>query len=387
MWEDSETLRQLAFLPSVAHCASCIMGVPSVRVLQDQSNTKPPHGAPTHVHQDHPYLPVAEPLTVAAWVPLCPGGSRWENGRMGYVGGSHRSGLKWIPFMMTGADSEPPEAMEVWPTPEDDPQRSILTHPLVEHLPTTFVSVPPRAVAFHHGLMLHTSQPNTTDTWRHAYTTTYCAADVTAGSCMVRASSSMLLSQRVSTQTEARVWAQGYKIKQSASHYMLRSGLHDGDRSEGPGCDEHMPVAWPVPASLPTQPKVRPKRLSFSPQHTARRRLSPIAVRADRRGCHSRSEARWRKPWAAAICPSTRGRTLHTGSGQGSRCRRQSFDGQPQQRPTQHAPFCHELQTPPLLRVPPVVCARPELAEQVSSPTHELPTEPIAACGGELHME
>ena len=183
LWEDCPELRALAFHPSVAAAAAALLGVPSVRVLQDQANTKPPGGGPTFAHQDQPYLPVREPLTVAAWVPLCRGGSSATNGHMGYVSGSHRSGLKWHPALSKGADAAYPRQMQPFP-PLDDPGRSILTHPLVADLPTEFVTVPEGSVAFHSGLTLHLSQPNRTEGWRHAYTTTYCASDCTVGSVM-----------------------------------------------------------------------------------------------------------------------------------------------------------------------------------------------------------
>lgn len=232
MWEDSEVLRSLAFHPKVARAAAGLLGVPGVRVLQDQANTKPPGGGPTHVHQDHPYLPISEPLTVAAWVPLCEGGSREENGRMGYVSGSHRCGLKYLPFLNPGTKGFP-SGMQEWAQ-----GRSILEHPLLQTLEQgpapTFVSVPPRAVAFHHGLCLHTSVPNNTDLWRHAFTTTYVADGCHVGSVM------------------------GIENKENAVHYVQRAGLKHGDLIAGPGADEHMPVAFPrdlKTLGLPQPPK------------------------------------------------------------------------------------------------------------------------------------
>ena len=42
-------------------------------------------------------------------------------------------------------------------------------------------------------------------------------------------------------------------------HYLLRSGLADGDTLTGPGADEHMPIAWPRDPDdpLPARPKGR----------------------------------------------------------------------------------------------------------------------------------
>ena len=38
MWEDNESLRELAFHPKISQCAASLLGIGSVRVLQDQSN-------------------------------------------------------------------------------------------------------------------------------------------------------------------------------------------------------------------------------------------------------------------------------------------------------------------------------------------------------------
>ena len=233
MWEDNESLRELAFHPKISQCAASLLGIGSVRVLQDQSNSKPPYAIPTHVHQDHPYLPIAEPLTVAAWVVLSPEGSR--NCRLGYVSGSHRCGLKYLPFENKGAFGNtfnPPFGHKKW-----DTSISILEHPLLQTLvhknELQFPLVKPGSVAFHHGLCLHASEINNSDKWRHAYTTTYCGTNCTAGSCL------------------------GIEIKNTASHYFERSGLKHGERLLGEGADELMPIAWPQlhPWELPPRPK------------------------------------------------------------------------------------------------------------------------------------
>ena len=46
-------------------------------------------------------------------------------------------------------------------------------------------------------------------------------------------------------------------------HYLLRSGLADGDTLTGPGADEHMPIAWPRGPDdpLPPTPKGLPEGL------------------------------------------------------------------------------------------------------------------------------
>lgn len=247
MWEDSEIMRGLAFHPAVARAAAGLLGVNGVRVLQDQANTKPPGGGPTHVHQDQPYLPIAEPLTVAAWVPLCEGGSREENGRMGYVSGSHRCGLKYLPFLNAGKTGTFPAAMQEWKQ-----GRSILEHPLLQALEPlgpspSFVSVPARAVAFHHGLCLHTSVPNRSQDWRHAFTTTYVATGCHVGSVM------------------------GITIQERAVHYTHRAGLGHGDLIAGAGADEHMPLAFPRDPPLEPLPRP-PKGLDAATEAKMRKR-------------------------------------------------------------------------------------------------------------------
>lgn len=92
LWEDHPEVRPLNFHPRVAQAAAELLGVERIRLWHDQALYKEPGGRETDAHQDHPYWPIEEPLTVTAWIPF--EGSTLESGAVGYLPGSHRSGLR-----------------------------------------------------------------------------------------------------------------------------------------------------------------------------------------------------------------------------------------------------------------------------------------------------
>jgi len=155
LWEDHAELRPLTFHPRVGQAAAELLGAPRVRLWHDQALYKEPGGRETDAHQDQPYWPIEEPLTVTAWIPF--EGSTLASGAMGYVPGSHRSGLRAFVNIF-------------WGEPDDLLARAELagTEPV-------FVEVPAGSVAFHHGLTAHLAKPNRTEQPRAVHTVIYFA--------------------------------------------------------------------------------------------------------------------------------------------------------------------------------------------------------------------
>jgi ectoine hydroxylase-related dioxygenase (phytanoyl-CoA dioxygenase family) len=131
---------------------------PRVKVFRDQMLLKPPGGQDKPPHQDQSYFRVKpESGLVTAWIAL--DDATLENGCMRYVPGSHRHGL----FEM-----------------EQDPERPVHHVPKVSHLNLTAevaCPVPAGSVIFHHGLTLHRSGVNNTNTWRKALILHFATAE------------------------------------------------------------------------------------------------------------------------------------------------------------------------------------------------------------------
>lgn len=153
LWEDFPEVRPLSFHPKVSQAAAELLGADRVRLWHDQALYKEPGGRETDAHQDQPYWPIDEPLTVTAWMPF--EGSTLRSGAMGYVPGSHRSGLRRFVNIF-------------WGEPED-----LMTSPELEGAEPVFVEVPSGGVAFHHGLTAHMAKPNLTDRPRAVHTAIY----------------------------------------------------------------------------------------------------------------------------------------------------------------------------------------------------------------------
>jgi ectoine hydroxylase-related dioxygenase (phytanoyl-CoA dioxygenase family) len=155
LWEDFPEIRPLTFHPRVGQAAAELLGAERVRLWHHQALYKEPGGRDTDPHQDQPYWPIEEPLTVTAWIPF--EGSTLESGAMGYVPGSHRTGLRRFVNIF-------------WGEPED-----LLARPELDGREPVFVEVPKGAVAFHHGLTAHLARPNRTDRARPVHTAIFFA--------------------------------------------------------------------------------------------------------------------------------------------------------------------------------------------------------------------
>jgi ectoine hydroxylase-related dioxygenase (phytanoyl-CoA dioxygenase family) len=155
LWEDAPDVRALTFHPGIGEAAATLLGVEKLRLWHDQALYKEAGGRVTDPHQDQPYWPLEQAETITAWIPF--DGSNRANGCMGYLAGSHRSGLRKFAdiFSGTGYDLEA--------LPETRGQEAC------------WVEVPPGAVAFHHGLTVHQALPNTSGRPRRVHTIIYFA--------------------------------------------------------------------------------------------------------------------------------------------------------------------------------------------------------------------
>ncbi|MGZ4728774.1 MAG: phytanoyl-CoA dioxygenase family protein [Acidimicrobiales bacterium] len=161
LWEDHPEVRPLTFHPRIGEAAARLLQVDAVRLWHDQALFKEPGGRLTDAHQDQPYWPIAEPVTVTAWIPF--DGSTLANGAMGYVPGSHRIGPRKFVNIFFG---EIPD---------------LLSEPELGGTEPEFVEVPRGSVAFHHGLTAHLARPNTTASTRRVHTMIYFADGCTRG--------------------------------------------------------------------------------------------------------------------------------------------------------------------------------------------------------------
>jgi ectoine hydroxylase-related dioxygenase (phytanoyl-CoA dioxygenase family) len=203
LWETNEEIRPLTFHPDLARAACELLGVPSVRMWQDQALYKEPGGRITDPHQDATFWPVGDAPMVSAWIPL--DASTVENGAVAYVPGSHRVGrLKVVNLLHT---TEPYDILR-------DPA-------LAGEKPVT-VEAPVGSVVWHHGLTVHEAFPNQSEITRRAFTIVYIA--------------------------------DGWRRQGSGQFFPLdRAGVRDGDLIAGDG----LPVAWPrEPGDWPEPPSI-----------------------------------------------------------------------------------------------------------------------------------
>jgi ectoine hydroxylase-related dioxygenase (phytanoyl-CoA dioxygenase family) len=201
LWETDAAVRPLTFHPHLAEAAAELLGVPAVRIWQDQALYKEPGGRITDPHQDSTFWPIGDAPLVSAWIPL--EGSSRGAGAMGYVPGSHKAGrLKVVNLLHT---TEPYD---------------ILGDPALAGREPVFVEAPVGSVVWHHGLTVHQAEPNGTDRMRRTFTVVYIA--------------------------------DGSRREQAWDTFPLaREGIGVGELIEGPS----LPIAWPrEPGDLPDPP-------------------------------------------------------------------------------------------------------------------------------------
>jgi ectoine hydroxylase-related dioxygenase (phytanoyl-CoA dioxygenase family) len=151
LWEDFPAIRPLTFHPKITAVAAALLQAPAIRLWHDQALFKEANGRQTNPHQDFPYWTMNETDTITAWIPF--EGSSRNNGCMGYIAGSHRSGQqRFVNIFRAGEEDLEAQA------------RDLMTGTL------DYVEVPAGSVAFHHGLTTHAALPNRTDRTREVHT-------------------------------------------------------------------------------------------------------------------------------------------------------------------------------------------------------------------------
>ena len=127
---------------------------PDLKLYQDQIFMKPPKvGSRQRYHQDMPLgFNIDPPDMVTCWTALDE--ATIENGCLWFLPGTHKHGII---------------DQEVW----GDYEQKALDGDLGQEVP---VELKAGSCGFHHGLVLHSSRPNHTDTLRRGYATHYVSA-------------------------------------------------------------------------------------------------------------------------------------------------------------------------------------------------------------------
>jgi ectoine hydroxylase-related dioxygenase (phytanoyl-CoA dioxygenase family) len=204
LWETDLEVRRLTFHLELAQAASELLGVPAVRLWQDQALYKEPGGRVTDPHQDTPFWPIGDTPLISAWIPF--DDSTLVNGAMSYVPGSHLLGRLKVVNLMRSTE------------PYD-----ILRDPSLEGRKPVAVESAAGSVQWHHGLTVHQAAPNRSDRTRRVFTVVYIAS--------------------------------GCRRTHDWTCFPLdRDNIAVGDLIEGAG----MPVAWPRESgTLPEPPTAR----------------------------------------------------------------------------------------------------------------------------------
>jgi ectoine hydroxylase-related dioxygenase (phytanoyl-CoA dioxygenase family) len=202
LWETNAEVRVLSCHAGLAGIAAQLLGIPSVRMWQDQALYKEAGGRETTPHQDETFWPIGEEPLVSAWIPF--DNVRIEHGAMAYVPGSHKAG-----------------SLRVVDITHSSEAYDILKDPALNGRTPQFVEVDAGSVIWHHGLTVHQAAPNTTQQTRRAFTVVYISS-------------------------VAR------RIKEWPTYPLDREGIQVGETVRGEG----MPILWPPNATLPTPPKL-----------------------------------------------------------------------------------------------------------------------------------
>ena len=196
LWETDAAVAPLTFHPKLAQAAAELLGVPAVRLWQDQALFKQPGGRITDAHQDAPFWPIGNCPLITAWIPL--NGSSMEQGAMGYVPGSHEHGGLDVVSLSSA------------------PGHGILEDPALVGGPgPVFVEAAAGSVVWHHGDTVHLAMGSSPEAdTRKVFTIVYIA--------------------------------DGYERADRRPCFPLdRAGVEEGALMEGDG----LPLAWPRCAS------------------------------------------------------------------------------------------------------------------------------------------
>jgi ectoine hydroxylase-related dioxygenase (phytanoyl-CoA dioxygenase family) len=161
LWEDFDDVRPLTFHQRIGQVAGELLGADALRVWHDQALYKLAGGRATDAHQDLPYWPIAEKVSITAWIPFSD--ATQASGSLAFLPGSHRVGLKRF--------------VNIWFGEPHD----ILSDPEVADIEPVYTEVPRGSVSFHHSLTVHFADANSTDRDRAVHTIIYFADGSTRG--------------------------------------------------------------------------------------------------------------------------------------------------------------------------------------------------------------
>ncbi|MEM7219449.1 MAG: phytanoyl-CoA dioxygenase family protein [Pseudomonadota bacterium] len=200
LWETNPEILPLTVHAGLAGVAAQLLGVPSVRLWQDQALYKEPGGQPTTPHQDQTFWAIDTASLISAWIPLEDVTAR--RGAMAYVPGSHRAGRLRVVDITHST------------TPYD-----ILDDPALAGARPQTIEVEAGSVVWHHGLTVHQAAANESNQTRRVFTVVYVASDA----------------------TRDKAWP---------TYPLDRENIGVGETLRGPS----MPVLWPPPDEPPVPP-------------------------------------------------------------------------------------------------------------------------------------
>jgi ectoine hydroxylase-related dioxygenase (phytanoyl-CoA dioxygenase family) len=158
LWTRNERAREFAFSKRLAGIAGQLMGTRGIRIWHDQALYKESGGGFTPWHVDQQYWPMANPMSITAWVPLQ--AVPIEMGPLCFGRGSHRKHI--------GRDLEISEESE----------RQIREEVKREKIVEVQEPFELGDVSYHLGWTLHRAGPNTTDTPRRVFTIIYMDSEM-----------------------------------------------------------------------------------------------------------------------------------------------------------------------------------------------------------------
>ena len=156
LWKHSETVRKYAAHRKKVRIAAALLGTDRVQMLSDMVIHKPPgqgKSRGTFWHQDYLSHPNSIP-EVTAWLPLDE--VKCAHGCMQYIPGSHLRGAL---------------------APEGPDSKEIYEQKGIDFATAEYIEMEAGDVLFHHGWVLHNSDPNATDSPRRVYINRYIPAE------------------------------------------------------------------------------------------------------------------------------------------------------------------------------------------------------------------
>ena len=155
--ESAAVLLKHAFNPAVVDIITGLLG-PDIKLFGDQCFVKPPGGIEKTYHQDSPYFTIEPMALVTAWVAL--DDVTLENGCMWVVPGSHHGGAL--------------DHSETWMVADRKDMK--IPDSSFDRASEQPITMKAGDCSFHHSLILHSSGPNNTSSFRRGYATHYMGA-------------------------------------------------------------------------------------------------------------------------------------------------------------------------------------------------------------------